>query len=315
MGVNNKATQPSNLGKFTLEAQETMEIRTVNGTEMGDVIYNSLVTPVSAVRLALLSKAYQRIQWHRCEIKIVPLNGSTTTSGYTAGFVEDPDAAVPRGKIDLIQYLTALRSSVVRQSWVAEATGKLVAPSNLPEMYTQQGSDIRRWSPGRIVIAAGGPISNGTFQLMLSYKVTLSVPVALLDTTSSGIPTFSTPDSGGVNNMQVRQTGWTAPQLSLTLGFGSTTVLLGDVVCTHAVGTYGVQHFSIIPLGTRVTLQPSLDATPKCILDFPGRPVGITFYIARLVDSGGTGSMQAVDVPPPNGLISFRGWYNEDQIP
>lgn len=316
VGVNNRATQPSNLSKLTLEAQETIEIRTVSGTQMGEVIYNGLVAPDSVVRLALLSKAFQRILWHRCEVKIVPLNGSTTTAGYTAGFVEDPEAPVPLGKLELIQYLTTLRSSVVRQSWVAEATGRLVAPSDLPEMYTQLGSDLRRWSPGRIVIAAGGPITDGTFQLMLSYKVTLSVPVAMLDVTPGGVPSYSTSDATGQNNMRVGAGYWEAPQLpNGRVAFGATTRLRGDVVCVHTDSPWATQHFSIIPLGTLVTLTASSDANPKFLLDYPGRLSGNLFYITRLETDGGVASMQTVSVPSGLQTQSFRGWVNENQLP
>jgi len=181
-GVNNRATVPVGSQTYTLSGEEVVSTyiapaAAVAGTKM----FNVQVSHNSVARLGLLSGGFQRIKWHTCHLHLVALNGSTTTSGYTAGFFEDPQIAAPPDGSAVIPVLTALRTTAVRQNWVESTTGMILKLADLPEMYTTLGSDIRRFAIGRYVAALTGPPgTNTTFQLMLKYHVTLSVPQVAL---------------------------------------------------------------------------------------------------------------------------------------
>jgi hypothetical protein len=191
VGVNNKQTVPQNSQNYTYNACETIKIINVpNNTAMGDTLFNDTINPASAPRLSYLANAWQRIDWDSVSLHLVALNGSTATSGYTMGFAEDPDLEIPTAKDQIIGFLTALRGTTVRQAWVESSAGQTVNVGKLPEMYTTKSTDNRRYSIGRLVIAASGPITTGsTFQLMIRYKVKLYVPRVVFSLT----PTPPTP--------------------------------------------------------------------------------------------------------------------------
>lgn len=179
-GVNNRATMPVASQNYSLAGEEVIAIYTApDVAEAGHKIFNVQVSHDSVNRLSLLSKGFQRVKWHQCHLHLVALNGSTTTSGYTAGFFEDPEIAAPPDGSAVIPTLTALRTTAVRQNWVESTTGMILKLADLPEMYVTPGSDVRRFAIGRFVAAlTGSPGPNTTFQLMLKYHVTLSVPQA-----------------------------------------------------------------------------------------------------------------------------------------
>lgn len=180
MGVNNKATAPPAIQSYSMQMEEVMDIVAVpQSATIGSVVYSALITPAVCQRLKILACAFQRIDWNRASVHLVALNGSTIKSGYTMGFLEDPELAVPETGKDVIPFLTALRTTTVRQAWVESEVGHMVLPRDRPEMYTQPGSDLRRYSPGRVVVAfAGSPGDIATFQVMLRYSVRLYVSMA-----------------------------------------------------------------------------------------------------------------------------------------
>lgn len=179
-GVNNQSTSPKGSSEYTLTGEEVIALINVgSGSTPGQVIYNQLITPKSARRLGLLADCWQRVDWKRASLHLVALNGSTVQSGYTMGWLEDPEAQVPTDSSTIIPFLTALRSTTVRQNWVESTSGVQVSTPDKPEMYTSRGSDLRRYSPGRLVVAvAGDVVTTTTFQLMLRYTVRLYVPFA-----------------------------------------------------------------------------------------------------------------------------------------
>lgn len=181
VGVNNKATMPKSTQQYMLSGEEVARIINVSaGSTPGQIIYNELITPLTARRLGILSSAWQRIDWKQVSLHLVALNGSLVQSGYTMGFVEDPELAIPTASSEIIPFLTALRATTVRQNWVESTSGVQVSTNDKPEMYTQPGSDIRRYSPGRLIIAVAGDVTTpATFQLMLRYSVRLYVNLAL----------------------------------------------------------------------------------------------------------------------------------------
>jgi hypothetical protein len=180
-GVNNRATMPPSVQRYVVEGEEV--VRIVTGKEnaiAGDIIANELIATNSVERLSILARTFQRVKWLKAEIHIVALNGSLATSGYNAGFVEDPEAPVPTVPSAVIPFLTSMRTTSIRQTWVETSVGHLVRLNDLPEMYTARGTDPRRLFIGRFLAAyTGAPGPNVSFQINLKYKVEFSVPIAL----------------------------------------------------------------------------------------------------------------------------------------
>ena len=177
-GVSNQATMPTQSQTYTVSGEEVVAIINPTATSTGTIVFNQLITPESCARLNGLANLWQRIQWKRLHLRLVALNGSVVTSGYTMGFLEDPEIVVPPSGSGVIPFLTAMRSTTVRQNWVESTSGNILTVNELPEMYTQPGQDIRRYSPGRLVVAVSGDVGTNpvTFQVMMQYTVCLKLP-------------------------------------------------------------------------------------------------------------------------------------------
>lgn len=226
VGVNNQSTSPKATQDYVVRGEEVAAIINVaEGSTPGQIVYNQLISPLTARRLGILSGAWQRIDWKQASLHLVALNGSLVQSGYTMGWIEDPELAIPTSSSEVIPFLTALRSTTVRQAWVESESGVQVSTQDKPEMYTQPGSDVRRYSPGRLVIAvAGDVVTRATFQLMLRYHVKLYVPLA--------ISRVITPDNDGITATYPTATNATLSTFSITYpGIGS-VVAPGTVVTT-----------------------------------------------------------------------------------
>jgi len=280
LGVNNKATMPKASQSYTFAAEEVVSIINVpSGSTVGQIIFNQRITPLSTRRLSILSGAWQRIDWKKSSLHLVALNGSTVQSGYTMGWLEDPEIAIPTASSDVIPFLTALRSTTVRQNWVESETGMMVATPDKPEMYTQLGSDIRRYSPGRIVVAVAGDVNTAaTYQLMLRYNVRLYVPLAIPPEVAPVVLSGFTGTVPGPTNMTLSTSSVTYP------GIG--TKAPGDVVVTTSIiaGILGTTtspsppaNVRIFPVGT--SLQIGTLATGSNASFVTG---GVTFRFATV---------------------------------
>lgn len=257
-GVNNKATMPTEAQQYRPKGEEVVEIINVPpGSVVGDVVFNKLITPTSVARLGVLSKAFQRIDWSSCSLHLVALNGSTIQSGYTMGWIEDPEIQPPTGeKSEVIPFLTSLRSTSVRQNWVEATSGIQVVTPDKPKMYTQLGSDVRRFSPGRLVVAIAGDVgTQATFQLMLKYNVRLYVPMALFN---------PTPTPGGTvlngSVTQIDNVVWNLTSKAITYPGVGTAVAPQEIVRTTApvavisstATSSPVGDVTIIPIGSSI---------------------------------------------------------------
>lgn len=290
VGVNNKATMPMSSQEYNVRGEEVISIINVAaGSTPGQIIYNQLIVPSSARRLGILSTAWQRIDWRQASLHLVALNGSLVQSGYTMGWIEDPEIVPPTASSDVIPFLTALRSTTVRQNWVESASGVQVATPDKPEMYTQQGSDVRRYSPGRLMIAVAGDVTTqATFQLMLRYNVRLYVPIALT------VPAPPTIRAGydaivpAANNVAVSTTSIDYPGLPSGLAPGNTAITMQPIIGIERAAAGAVtnpsppNYWRLFPTGTSVTID-SLTGTAS----FTVSGVTGTFQFSRLDMTGG----------------------------
>lgn len=258
VGVNNKATMPMGSSDYMVSGEEVVRVINVTaGSSAGQVIFDELITPSSTRRLGALSACWQRIDWKRASLNLVTLNGSTVASGYTMGWLEDPECPVPTDSKDIIPFLTALRSTTVRQNWVQSESGCQVSTSDKPEMYTQRGSDIRRFSPGRLIIAVAGDVASpATFQLMLKYNVRLYVPFA--GAASSVDP--GTPGQRGVwpaaNNVTVSTANLTYPGIGNSLPPNVEITTSGIVAVMETATPSPTASVRLLPIATRLAVGP-----------------------------------------------------------
>nr|UHS72113.1 MAG: putative capsid protein [Tombusviridae sp.] len=272
-GVNNNATMPNTTHEYHLGGEEIIQLINVNNTTPGQIVLNTLIDPQSTLRLRIMSGAFQRIDWKKASIHLVALNGSVVTSGYTMGFVEDPEVLIPTIPSAVIPFLTALRKTTVRQAWVESEAGVQVSLADKPEMFTQPGSDIRRHSPGRVVIAATGDVGTAptTFMVMLKYQVRLFVPAGLENIANEiGLLNAYSNVVVGTNSLS------SSPWSSGTVLQGQSFRLLSDMLCLVA-GNEPERNLRVVSTGTLVTL--GLNAGNLAITS-ADVPVGESWVIA-----------------------------------
>lgn len=262
VGVNNKATMPLASQDYTVRGEEVAAIINVApGSTPGQVLYNQLITPTTCRRLGILAGAWQRIDWKQASLHLVALNGSLVQSGYTMGWLEDPEITIPTASSEVIPFLTALRSTTVRQNWVESESGVQVSTPDKPEMYTQQGSDVRRYSPGRLVVAvAGDVVEAATFQLMLKYTVRLYVPLAITVGTPSPVVGGYIAIVPAAFNATASTTALSYPGIPTASAPGSTVVLTEPIIGIYNVGAgtsadpAPPNGWQLFPIGTSITL-------------------------------------------------------------
>jgi hypothetical protein len=187
-GVNNKATVPRYEQRDRIVGNEAIATIVIPRTAIaGDKVYNEQISHETVKRLQIASRMFQHVKWNKCQFKVVALNGTKVSNGYTAAFIEDPELDVPVSSADTIAFLTTLRGTEINQNWCQSVVGQ-VAGQSLPKMYTQKGSDLRRFFIGRMIIAANGPPGDEpvVFQLMMHYDVELMIPCIRPDITTTG---------------------------------------------------------------------------------------------------------------------------------
>lgn len=178
-GLNNRATvSRANQSVHMERCSEIIGTYTPPANaKAGDVFINERISVNSCARLSTQALLFQRVFWQRVSLKLVALNPSTVKAGYNVGYVEDPLIEVPTSSLEVLPFLTGLRGTEVRQNWNQSDAGIIMARQFLPEMYTTEGGDPRRFYIGRVVAACTGPPGpDVSFQLQLEYTVTLAVP-------------------------------------------------------------------------------------------------------------------------------------------
>lgn len=273
-GVNNTATMPSTTHEYNLVGEEVMATISVNNSRVGQVVYNQNITPQSVLRLRIMAGAFQRIDWKRASVHLVALNGSVVTSGYTMGFIEDPAVKVPSIESAVIPFLTTLRRTTVRQAWVESESGVQVAIADKPEMYTQPDVDIRRLSPGRVVVATTGDVGSAptTFMIMLKYHVRLFVPIGI-ETQPNEITVLNAFADVSINAQGISASPWRTGQWNI----GQQITLESDMLCLEA-GTNIARRMRVVTAGTQVTLAA---AGGNFHVEFPQIPTGELWNIAE----------------------------------
>lgn len=279
VGVNNMATMPRASQDYVVRGEEVAAIINVAaGSTAGQVIFNRLITPLTVRRLGILSGAWQRIDWKQASLHLVALNGSLVQSGYTMGWIEDPELTIPTASSEIIPFLTALRSTTVRQAWVESESGVQVSTPDKPEMYTQPGSDVRRYSPGRLVIAVAGDVATAaTFQLMLRYNVKLYVPLAIVqgnvETVTGYTGAFPATDNASMVVGSITYPGvGTVPANTLVV---TTAAVVG--IRTAVSGSAPTSDWRLFPAGTTITTGALTAAVGPATFTYGGTVFAFAF--------------------------------------
>lgn len=124
-----------------------------------------------SLRLRTLCRAYQRMKWLQCQIRVVPQAPVTTKGGYVCGFIRDPDDGAVTA-----QELSAAQSAITKK-WYETAIVNM--PRNvISEWYfTSEGDERRTSSPGKFwVISEGAPSDSIDVIVTINWRVSLTQP-------------------------------------------------------------------------------------------------------------------------------------------
>lgn len=130
-----------------------------------------LVSASCVPRLAHLSAAFQRIQFHSVAMVVTPQGSAMVNGGYVAAFVADPTDHVT----DPVR-LQSQQGAVVKKWW--ESASVRLHTNTGAKFYTSlKDEDLRWYSPGKFQLLVNGvPSTEVDVNVSLSWDVTLSGP-------------------------------------------------------------------------------------------------------------------------------------------
>lgn len=139
------------------------------GMRSETVVCDLLITPGLFRRLAVVSKAYQKIRYLRLRFRVEPQVSTTTSGGYVVAFVADPSDDVTD-----INALTSQQGSVTTKWWQGSSVS---CTSRDRAYYTSNSVEVREYSPGRLVVMVDGPATQaGSVTIFAEWSVELSGP-------------------------------------------------------------------------------------------------------------------------------------------
>lgn len=144
-----------------------LHVEELKGKGSGSMLLDFFVAPGSFKRLSKVASAFQRIRYRSLVFRVEPQISATSSGGYVAGFVSDPDDYV--GGLD---ELTSTAHSVTTKMWQsASVTARI--PNRL--FYTSVGIEPREQSPGRfLVMVDGSATQEGSMTVFCDWSVELS---------------------------------------------------------------------------------------------------------------------------------------------
>lgn len=132
-------------------------------------------SPHQVYRLKHLAQAYQRYKVNRLTFHVVPMMSTSTSGGYIAAFIRDPEDVPSSSQAPNV--LTATQGSVTAKWW--ETTTVSCGPS--PDLYYTANTPAqeRFSSPGSFCMAVDGKASqSGSLTIYVEYDITFSMPGA-----------------------------------------------------------------------------------------------------------------------------------------
>jgi hypothetical protein len=145
---------------------------TVQSCAAGAYIFHITFDNTLLPRLAAVSRTYQRISYKLLQFDVCAQNPSSTSGGYAAAWVADPDDNILRSS-----NLLSHKGAVQRKWWEDAVVPGPVRPDQ--EFYTSLSvaGSLRFHSPGQFVIICDNPPSQAIVMTVnCKYSVVLSQP-------------------------------------------------------------------------------------------------------------------------------------------
>lgn len=149
----------------------------------GALLVQTPFCPAKAPGLARFSSLYQRVRYHNLRFEIRTSVPTTTSGGYIAAFIRDPDDLVEdlTGEA-LLSHLTGTEGAVQASWW----SNKDVVVNQIPDLYYTGGDllkgDRRRFCPGKFVLACDGkPNQPLQFTILVHWSATFEEPALLVE--------------------------------------------------------------------------------------------------------------------------------------
>lgn len=114
----------------------------------GSVVCQIPIEAGTFARMAVLARAYQRVEYIRLNFRVSTYAPTSVGGGYVAAFVADPDDVAP-AKAQVLNWLTSQQGSVTTKWW---QNATIAARPARSWYYTSPGVEVREFSPGRFVI-------------------------------------------------------------------------------------------------------------------------------------------------------------------
>lgn len=153
-------------------------VKSIGGLADGTVILDVVLDAQSIPRLAKLSDAYQRVQFHKLVFRIEPMAATSTVGGLVAGFVPDAQDRIGSGDRALARVL-AVSGSKLFKAWQSVSVVHNCVPDLLYTSLPPKG-EARLSSPGRFVVVVDSKVV-GTSSGEIPMSVYLDWWVTLLE--------------------------------------------------------------------------------------------------------------------------------------
>lgn len=142
----------------------------------GTVLASITITPDMTQRLERTCSRFQRVVWLQQTFRVDPGFPSTTGGHFAVAYVRDPEDQAPAASspLEIMSWVAAQRISAQGKWWQPIT---LTVPANGDKLYTSQGSDLRLYSPGKLVIICiGTPAQAGSVSVWFDWHVSLAEP-------------------------------------------------------------------------------------------------------------------------------------------
>lgn len=148
-----------------------LKVITYNEEATGTLLSEFLITGGLTNRLAGLSMNFQMYRFRRLQVHVTSGNSSTAQGVYGVSWVQDPDDMVDPGNV--ITLGNSCRHSVRSKVW-ENCTLRLPMPPLW--FFTSQGADLRKSSPGKLIVYALTPMDQGSLTVDITYEIEFKNP-------------------------------------------------------------------------------------------------------------------------------------------
>lgn len=160
-----------------------LTIKTYEKLSPGAVIYEEVITGGMTPRLSALGRNFQMYRFKRFNVTVTSGNSSTAQGVYGLAWVQDPDDEIVPDEV--INLGNSCRYGKRAKAW---ENMELRCPIPGIWFFTSLGSDLRKASPGKLVLYSLLPMDAGSLTVDLSYEIEFKNPsLEDPDTTVGGI--------------------------------------------------------------------------------------------------------------------------------